>query len=143
MIVIRRFTLLILTLSGLSVQAGDFDNSISYKAGWLYMNQGGDLIANIPAHETYEVLSQVQNVKSELKSQKNKFIEEVESTRFKTSDAIIAAVMPGGLLYAVHKKQKHHQAMEELKTVTAQLEGLEEGLDFLKIASSKETFASR
>ena len=143
MFVIRYFTVLLLTFAGLSVQAGDFDNSISYKTGWLYINQGGGLIANIPAYETYQVLSQAQNVRSELKAQKNKSVEEVENTRFKTSDAIIAAIMPGGLIYAAHKKQKHHQAKEELKTVTAQLNGLDEGLNFLKIASSKETFASR
>ena len=143
MIVIGRFAVLLLTLAGLSVQAGDFNNSVSYEAGWLYINQGGGLIANIPAHETYEVLSQVQNVRSELKSQKNKFVEEVENTRLKTSDTIIALVMPGGLLYAAHKKQRHHQAIKELKTVTSQLEELEEGLDFLKIASSKESLASR
>lgn len=143
MIVICRFAVLLFTLTGLSVQAGDFNNnSVSYETGWLYINQGGGLIANIPAHETYEVLSHAQNVRSELKAQKNKFVEEVENTRFKARDAFIAAVMPGGLLYTAHKKQRHHQAKEELKTVTAQLEGLEEDIDFLKIAFSKETLAS-
>lgn len=141
--VICRFTALILTLAGLTVQAGDFNNSVSYKAGWLYINQDDGLVVNIPAQETYEVLNQAQSVKSGLLAQKNRSAEEVENTRFKTSDTIIAMIMPGGLIYAAHKKQKHHQAKEDLTTITTQLEGVKEGLDFLKIAYSKEILASR
>jgi len=144
MITIYRAVLLLLSLTVVfTVQADGFENSVSYQSGWLFISQGDGLVINIPTQETHDVLSQVQKLSFELNVLKNQCAEDVENTQFKTKDAFIAAVMPGGLLYAAHKKQKHAQAKEDLKTVIAQVNGILEDLDFLEVAYSKAVLVSR
>lgn len=143
MITIFRIALLLLTLPVFTVQADDFENVVSYQSDLLVISQGNGLVITLPVQTTDEVLRRVQGFSTELNSQKIQCAEDVENTRFKTKDAIITAIMPGGLLYAAIKKQRHTEAKDELNTVTAQLNGLESDLYFLKVNSAKAVLASR
>lgn len=141
MIVIRRIAVLFLTLAAFSVLAEDFNAFTTYKDGGLYINQENGLVINIPASKTHEVIGKVQGYQSELHAQQRKCIEDVENSRIKTKDTLIAIIVPGGLIYLAGKKQQNIQATEDLKNVNAQLSNLENDLDLLKIAYSRESVA--
>lgn len=143
MIIIYRAIVVLLTLTVFTVQANDLVNAFSYHSGILFINQNDGLVVNIPAHESHDVLSQLQTLRAELNANKDQFTKDVENTRFKTSDTIITIVMPGGLLYAANKKRRHAQAKKELRLVTAQLNGFMRDLDFLQDTASKTLLASR
>ena len=143
MITNYRAVVFLLGLSVFTVQADYLEDAFSYRSGGLFISQGNGLVINIPARETHDLLSQLQTFRTELKVNKDQFTTDVENTRFKTSDAIITIVMPGGLIYAANKKQRHTLAKKKLSLVTAQLDGFTGDLDFLKDAASKTLLASR
>ena len=141
MIVIRRIAVLVFTLVAFSVQADDFNTFSADKGGWLYLNQGNGLTINIPAINTHEVIRKVQLYCSELYAQKRKCAEDVETSQVKTKDALIAVIMPGGLIYLASKKHRNIQAKEDLENINAQLSSLESDLDLLKITFNRESVA--
>jgi hypothetical protein len=141
MIVMRRIVTAWLLLGICSVQAESSDSLTRLQAGLLYIEQEHGLVTNIPAYNTPETLQHVQSFHAELKSRQAQCEENVENTRFKTHDALITIVMPGGLLYAVGKQQRHAAAKESYTQVSQQLQDLQADLARLKASSSTETFA--
>lgn len=140
---IYRLMLLIFSPFALSAQADDLDNGVSYQSGWHYINTGDDLIVNIPAQATLDLLSRLQKLRSKLNEQKLRLMQDSDNTTFTATDAILALLMPGGLLYAAHKKQRHSDSMKNLEMVSLQLDGFEGDIDFLKTVYSNATLASR
>ncbi|MET0048880.1 MAG: hypothetical protein ABW066_13930 [Sedimenticola sp.] len=140
--VITRTIALLTFILPVGVQAAETGDVSFATPDMLYMQQETGLIATIPATQTYQLLDRVQSLKSELQAQKSHAALEVEESRFSGTDALIATLMPGGLLYAAHKKQRHKDAKAELVTLSQQLDNLEEDLDMLKTDSASKTLAS-
>jgi hypothetical protein len=142
MIVIRRIVTAWLLLGIFSVQAESGDSQTRLQAGLLYIEQEEQgLVTNIPAHDVPEILQRVQSFHAKLKTRQAQCEEDVESTRFKTHDTLITIVMPGGLLYAMGKQQRHAAAKQSFTQVSQQLHDLQSDLARLRASSSEETFA--
>ena len=106
-----------------------------------YITQQDGLVANIPADDAPAILQHVRTFRSQLESRRARCAEDVESTRFKTHDTLITIVMPGGLLYAVGKQQRHSEAKQEYALVSQQLDDLKLDLARLKASTSEQAFA--
>jgi hypothetical protein len=141
MIVIQRIVIAWLLLGVGAVQADGVDSRKVLQADLFYMVHDDGLVANIPAHDSPEVVQLVQAFRAKLESRQTQCAEEVENTRFKTHDTLISIVMPGGLLYAFNKQQRHDEAKQTYTKVSQQLYDLKEDLARLKASSSQEAFA--
>ena len=53
---------------------------------------------------------------------KQELTQAIEDSDLEGSDAILAAILPGGLLYAGFQKARHEQAREELDLVNTEIE---------------------
>jgi hypothetical protein len=140
MIVIRRIVVAWLLLGIHSVQAAGDDSQQMLQAGLLYLQDQG-LVANIPACDSPETLRHVQSFHSELASRQTQYATNVEETRFKTQDTLITIIMPGGLIYAMNKQQRHEQAKQAYARVSEQLEDLQVDLARLRASTSEASFA--
>jgi predicted transcriptional regulator len=141
MIVIRRIVTAWLLLGIWSVQAETGISLMTFQAGLLYIVQDDGLVTNLPAHATHEMLQHAQSIRSDLQSRQTQCAEDVESTRFKTHDTLITIVMPGGLLYAMNKQQRHAAAKQAYNQVSQQLLDLNEDLARLQVSANQQAFA--
>jgi len=82
----------------------------------------GLLAIQLPAVDREELVDLVTTLRSRLILRKQELVQTVEDSHFEGSDAILAAILPGGLLYAGFQKARHEQAMEELDQVNAEIE---------------------
>jgi hypothetical protein len=76
----------------------------------------------LPVVDREELVDLVTALRSQLILQKQDLVQTVEDSHFEGSDAILAAILPGGLLYAGYLKARHEQAMDELEQVNAAIE---------------------
>jgi len=82
----------------------------------------GLLAAQLPDVDREELVDLVTTLRSRLILRKQELVQAVEDSEFEGSDAILAAILPGGLLYAGFRKARHEQAREELERVNADIE---------------------
>ena len=82
----------------------------------------GLLAAQLPDVDREELVDLVTTLRSQLILRKQELVQAVEDSEFEGSDAILAAILPGGLLYAGFRKAHHEQAREELERVNADIE---------------------
>ncbi len=82
-------------------------------------------------------LGQVRQLKRELIAQKVLVAQMVEDGEFGHKDALIAAIMPGGLIYAPYRKVSHKRTKAQLADVTSQMDDLSRDLLVLKAASGE------
>jgi hypothetical protein len=82
----------------------------------------GQLAIQLPGVDREELVDLVTTLRSQLILRKQELVQAVEESHFEGSDAILAAILPGGLLYAGFQKARHEQAREELDTVNAEIE---------------------
>jgi len=141
MIVIRRIVAAWLLLGFFSIHAEAGDAQKVFGAGMLYIVQDNGLVANMPAYDTLETLQHVKSFQSDLTSRQARCAEDMEKTRFKTHDTLITIIMPGGLLYAMNKQQRHEESKQAYAETSKQLEDLQDDMARLQMSSSEETFA--
>jgi hypothetical protein len=141
MIVIRRIVTawLLLCIYSLHAQANDSLNL--YHSGMLYLVQDSGMVMNMPAQGATDTLRHVRSFHADLKARQAQCAEDVEDTRFKTHDTLITIVMPGGLLYAAAKQQRHVQAKQAYAQVSQQLQDLQKDLAHFQTTSSETVFA--
>ncbi|MDD3447903.1 MAG: hypothetical protein PHF72_02575 [Gammaproteobacteria bacterium] len=84
-----------------------------------------------------ELLAQVRSLRSGLREESDALATRIEARRFGAKDALIAAIMPGGLLYAAFRKHSADQARKELDSVSAELEELNHDLLALRVATGE------
>ncbi|MDJ0805976.1 MAG: hypothetical protein QNJ78_04005 [Gammaproteobacteria bacterium] len=139
---IFRVAVLLFALSAYTAHA---DSAEIYTAqdGSLYISQGDGLMVNLSVLESIDLLSQVQQYRSDLMQHKNQYAEAVENTRFGTGDILITVLIPGGLIYAARRKQQHIEAQQNLVTAKEKFKDLTGDLAFLKITYGKTLLASR
>jgi pyruvate/oxaloacetate carboxyltransferase len=82
----------------------------------------GLLAVQLPGVDHEELVDLVTTLRSQLILRKQELMQTVENSHFEGSDAILAAILPGGLLYAGFQKARHEQAREELEQVDAEIE---------------------
>ncbi len=82
----------------------------------------GQLAIQLPGVDREELVDLVTALRSQLILRKQELVQAVEDSEFEGSDAILAAILPGGLLYAGFRKAHHEQAREELERVNADIE---------------------
>ena len=84
-----------------------------------------------------ELLAQVRSLRSGLREESDALAARVEESRFGAKDALIAAIMPGGLLYAAFRKHSADQARKELESVSVELEELNHDLLALQVTTGE------
>lgn len=82
----------------------------------------GQFAIQLPGVDREELVDLVMTLRSQLILRKQELVQIVEDSHFEGSDAILAAILPGGLLYAGFQKARHEQAREELDQVDAEIE---------------------
>ncbi|MES9844731.1 MAG: hypothetical protein ABW131_08795 [Candidatus Sedimenticola sp. 6PFRAG5] len=140
MSVITRIFALLPVLFSFNVLAADID-PLTAVPDMIYLDQADGFVTNVPVTGTNDLLGKVQHLKSELQEHKMQAAIQVETSKFSGQDALITVLMPGGIIYAANKKQRHQDAQAQLADVTQQLDNLESDLTMLKSATSKQTLA--
>lgn len=113
-----------LSLLAINAQAAENADTVEQGSSWLYMEQGNGLITNLPAMENQELIESVKNLKQSLTDEKEQLATTVQEKKLKPKDAVITALVPGGLLYASYKMVKYRQARSNLAEVSSEIEEL-------------------
>lgn len=82
----------------------------------------------LPSVDREVLIDQVATLRSQLIEHKQALVQFVEDKKLDRRDAIIAVIMPGGLLYAGYKKARYEQTKNELADVSADIESLSDDL---------------
>ena len=92
------------------------------------------LIVQLPGVDREVLIEQLRALRSQLIQRKQALIQNVADKKLDSKDAVITAIMPGGLLYAGYKKVRYEQAKNELARVSTDIE--EYSSDLLAMQSS-------
>lgn len=112
----RLFKTIILFCSVLVLQAANADE--------LPVTAPGQLAVQLPDVDREALCEQLRTLRSQLILRKQELLQIVESQELDGGDAILTAILPGGLLYAGYKQVRHAQANRELDSVSADIEAL-------------------
>ncbi|HUT40551.1 MAG TPA: hypothetical protein VM011_04345 [Gammaproteobacteria bacterium] len=88
---------------------------------------------DLPNVDREDLIESIETLRSQLIQRMNELVQVVADSKFDSSDALITAILPGGLLYAGYKKARHEQASDELARVRADIE--ESSSDLLAMQS--------
>ena len=80
------------------------------------------LTIQLPDIDHEALIEQIRSLRSNLMQRKQALVQIVADKELDSGDAIITAIMPGGLLYAGYKKVRYEQAKKELARVSADIE---------------------
>ena len=92
----------------------------------------GQFTVQLPAVDRAILADDISTLRSQLIQRKQDLGEEVAERKMDGSDAVITAIMPGGLLYAGYKKMRYEQARDELERVAADIEELNGDLEAIR-----------
>jgi len=82
----------------------------------------GLLAVQLPGVDREELVDLVTTLRSRMILRKQELVQAVEDSEFDGGNALLAAILPGGLLYAGFQKARHAQASDELEQVSAEIE---------------------
>jgi hypothetical protein len=82
----------------------------------------GLLGVQLPGVDREELVDLIRSLRSQLILRKQVLVQIVEDSSLGGSNAILAAIMPGGLLYAGFQKARHENAKDELLRVNTAIE---------------------
>ena len=105
-----------------ALDAPDMDSDI--QSQWFQTESPQGLTSNFPAVPRSELISQLSELRALLRNRKASLAVAEEDGRFDAKDAVITLVMPGGLLYAAYRQQRHHRIAAQEERVNDQLEAL-------------------
>lgn len=75
-------------------------------------------VVQLPAIDSGTLLEQLRVLRSALIAHKQVLAGKLDEKRFDSGDALLAVVMPGGLLYAGYKKAAHARALNNLEEIS-------------------------
>jgi hypothetical protein len=101
----------------------------------------GQFAIQLPAVDREELVDLILSLRSHLIVRKQVLVQAVEDSHFEGSDAILAAILPGGLLYAGFQKARHEQAIDELELVNAAIEEYSSDIQAMQPVSSSVAIA--
>ena len=87
------------------------------------------------------LIKMVKKLRSQLIERKQVLVQAVAEKKLDNGDAVITAIMPGGLLYAGYKKLRYDQAKNELDSVSADIEEFSADLLAMQSMSAPEVVA--
>ena len=76
----------------------------------------------LPDVDREALIEQLRTLRSQLIQRKQALVQSVADKKLDSKDAVITAIMPGGLLYAGYKKVRYEQAKNELARVSTDIE---------------------
>ena len=88
----------------------------------VLLNTPDQLVIHLPEIDHVALAEQVRTLRSQLIQHKQKLVQIVTDKKLDGGDAIITAIMPGGLLYAGYKTAGYEQAKSKLARVNADIE---------------------
>ncbi|MDT8405209.1 hypothetical protein [Sulfuriflexus sp.] len=95
---------------------------------WLPVTDSHGLTVNMPRID-HDVLSMhLRELQNRLEGDQLSLGKRVEQTRMKGKSTILAAILPGGLIYTAYKKTVHHRAVTEYEQLETQLAELDQDL---------------
>lgn len=80
------------------------------------------LSTQLPDVDHQVLVEKISALRSQLIQRKQALLQVVEDSDLDGRDAILTAILPGGLIYAGFKKARHEQAQEELARVNADIQ---------------------
>jgi hypothetical protein len=114
--IIRRLGLMLL-LAGFGVQAMAAGADIQ----WTPKTVKGGFTVTVPVIDNDALVDEIVAQKIELTQDEKLLSLEMEQKRFKRKDTVLAALLPGGMLYAAIKKNAHSQAVQDHERVSSRL----------------------
>ena len=112
----RLFSLIAIVCTGFMLQTADADE--------LPVTAPDQLAIQLPDVDREALCEQLRTLRSQLILPKQALIRTVADQELDGGDAILTAILPGGLLYAGYKRARQAQANSELDTVSADIEAL-------------------
>jgi len=76
----------------------------------------------LPVVDRGALIRTLKKLRSQMIARKQALTQSVADKKLDSGDAVITAVMPGGLLYAGYKKIRYDQAKNELDSISADIE---------------------
>jgi len=98
-------------------------------------------VIQLPTVDRVALVEQVRTLRSKLIQRKQALVQIVADKKLDGGDALITAIMPGGLLYAGYKKARYEQAKNELDRVSANIEQYSGDLQALQSRSAPVAIA--
>jgi hypothetical protein len=101
----------------------------------LTMTTPSHFIIQLPQVDREALVERLGTLRSQLIQRKQALVLNVADKQLTGSDAIITAILPGGLLYAGFKKIRYEQAKNELDRISADIEECSDDLIAMQTAS--------
>ena len=114
--IIRRLGLM-LFFAGFGIQAAAASADIQ----WTPKTVKGGFTVNAPGIDNDALVDEIAALKIALMHDEQLLSHKVEQKRFKSKNTVLAALLPGGLIYAAYKKNAHAQAVRDYEQVSSQL----------------------
>jgi hypothetical protein len=130
----------ILVLFSFNSHAGE-PVSDSYGSKWLVIEHQDGLTSLLPATTPLELLRQVQTCRNKKLVRQIELDKSLKTSQFGIKDALITAIMPGGLVYATFRNMEHKQVESQLENLMNELSQLNRDLDMLKLAVGERTLS--
>lgn len=114
--IIRRLSLMLLFASfGVPAAAAGADIQ------WTPQAIKGGFTVNVPGINNDALVDEIAALKIALRHDKKLLSLQAEQKRFKSKDTVLAALLPGGLIYAAYKKNAHARAVQDYELTSSQL----------------------
>jgi hypothetical protein len=95
---------------------------------WAQLTDRDGLVTQVPRVDRAVLLKRMTELRRRLSRHEEELEDAVEEKRLGVGDAIITAVIPGGLLYAGYRKHEWDEARDSLARVRKQLDTLSQTL---------------
>ena len=88
---------------------------------WAPKTVKGGFTVKVPSIDNDVLIDEIAALKIALIRDKQLLSSKVEQKRFKSKDTVLAALLPGGMIYAAYKKSAHAQAVKDVEQVSSQI----------------------
>ena len=105
---------------------------------WLRFSGDQGLLTELPAPSAKDLVARITGLQAQLRRHKDGLLEAVSESELGATDALITAIMPGGLVYATIKKHRHGQAKSKLESVATDLAALNRDLLVFRAAAGDD-----
>jgi hypothetical protein len=103
---------------------------------WLPVTGAHGLTVKMPHIDNDVLALRLTELQTRLELDKHSLSERVEQTRMKGKDTVLAAVLPGGLIYAAYKKTSHQRAVKQYERVETQLAEIDQDMASFPVTNS-------
>lgn len=92
--------------------------------------------SHLPVVDRDALIVEVETLRSQLIERKRALAQNVEDNTLDSGDALITALLPGGLLYAGFKKVRQQQAKEELARLNGEIKEFSDDLQAMQVMAA-------